>query len=136
MYSMHHQGHETTEVGGDHFRSTGVKLWLAVWGQVTCDTALERKGRIHNNLVADGQAGAVMQKPLENKNNVTDGQTDIPTELPTDMARCKKMTNFNACNPNWLLHIPSLSPNFFQRDYFNFLDACYATFHPATDRHD
>ena len=30
MYSMHHQGHETTEVGGDHFRSTGVKLWPAV----------------------------------------------------------------------------------------------------------
>ena len=27
---MHHQGHETTEVGGDHSRSTGVKLWLAV----------------------------------------------------------------------------------------------------------
>ena len=30
MYSMHHQGHETTEVGGDHFRSTSVKLWAAV----------------------------------------------------------------------------------------------------------
>ena len=27
---MHHQGHETTEVSGDHFRSTGVKLWPAV----------------------------------------------------------------------------------------------------------
>ena len=27
---MHHQGHETTEVGGDHFRSTGVKLWATV----------------------------------------------------------------------------------------------------------
>ena len=27
---MHHQGHETTEVGDDHFRSTGVKLWAAV----------------------------------------------------------------------------------------------------------
>ena len=28
---MHHQGHETTEVGDDHFRSTGVKLWATVW---------------------------------------------------------------------------------------------------------
>ena len=27
---MHHQGQVTTEVGGDHFRSTGVKLWAAV----------------------------------------------------------------------------------------------------------
>ena len=27
---MHHQGHETTEVGDDHFRSTGVKLWATV----------------------------------------------------------------------------------------------------------
>ena len=27
---MHHQGHETTEVGGDHFRSTGVKPWATV----------------------------------------------------------------------------------------------------------
>ena len=27
---MHHQGHETTEVGYDHFRSTGVKLWATV----------------------------------------------------------------------------------------------------------
>ena len=27
---MHHQGHETTEVGDDHFRSTGVKLWVTV----------------------------------------------------------------------------------------------------------
>ena len=29
---MHHQGHETTEVGDDHFRSTGVKLWATVFG--------------------------------------------------------------------------------------------------------
>ena len=28
---MHHQGHETTEVGDDHFRSTGVKLWATVF---------------------------------------------------------------------------------------------------------
>ena len=27
---MHHQGHKTTEVGGDHFRSTGVKLRVTV----------------------------------------------------------------------------------------------------------
>ena len=27
---MHHQGQVTTEVGGDHFRSTGVKLWATV----------------------------------------------------------------------------------------------------------
>ena len=27
---MHHQGHETTDVGDDHFRSTGVKLWATV----------------------------------------------------------------------------------------------------------
>ena len=30
MYSMHHQGQETTEVGGDHFRSTSDKLWATV----------------------------------------------------------------------------------------------------------
>ena len=27
---MHHQGQGTTEVDGDHFRSTGVKLWATV----------------------------------------------------------------------------------------------------------
>ena len=27
---MHHQGQVTTEVGGDHFRSTGVKFWATV----------------------------------------------------------------------------------------------------------
>ena len=31
MLFMHHQGHETTEAGDDHFRSTGVKLWATVW---------------------------------------------------------------------------------------------------------
>ena len=27
---MHQKGYETTGVGGDHFRSTSVKLWAAV----------------------------------------------------------------------------------------------------------
>ena len=46
---------------------------------------LERReqGRIHNNPVADGWAGAVMQKPLGIQ-NMTDRPTDRPTYQPTD----------------------------------------------------
>ena len=46
------------------------------------------QGRIHGRTVADGWAGAVMQKPLAIQNmfrNVTDGRTD----RPTDTARCR-----------------------------------------------
>ena len=45
-------------------------------------TALDatKQGRIHGNLVAEGGAGAVMQKPLELKN---------VTYVPTDTVRCR-----------------------------------------------
>ena len=51
----------------------------------------EEQGRIHGNPVADGWAGAVMQKlPGIQK---CDGRTDLPTyqptDLPTDTARCR-----------------------------------------------
>ena len=41
---------------------------------------MEKQGRIHGKPVADGWAGAVMQKPSEIKKNVTDGWTDRPTD--------------------------------------------------------
>ena len=41
-----------------------------------------KQGRIHSNPVADGWAGAVMQKPLGIKK--CDRPTDRPTNLPTD----------------------------------------------------
>ena len=47
----------------------------------------KKQGRIHGNPVADGWAGAVMQKPLGIQK--CDGSTDRPTDLPTDMARCR-----------------------------------------------
>ena len=40
-----------------------------------------KQGRIHGNPVADGWAGAVMQKPLGIQK--CDGSTDRPTDLPT-----------------------------------------------------
>ena len=49
-------------------------------------TLLKKQGRIHGRTVADGWAGAVMQKPLERSkfNNIWDVPTDVPTDLPTD----------------------------------------------------
>ena len=44
-------------------------------------TNKNKQGRIHGNPVADGWAGAVMQKPLGIQK--CDGQTDRPTILPT-----------------------------------------------------
>ena len=38
----------------------------------------EKQGRIHSNTVADGWAGAVMQKPLEIQKYL--GPTDLPTD--------------------------------------------------------
>ena len=38
----------------------------------------QKQGRIHGNPVADGWAGAVMQKPLANQ------KCDLPTDQPTD----------------------------------------------------
>ena len=46
-----------------------------------------QQGRIHGNPVADGWAGAVMQKPLGIQK--CDGRTDLPIDLPTDTARCR-----------------------------------------------
>ena len=42
-----------------------------------------QQGRIHDNPVADGWAGAVMPIPLEVQ------KCDLPTDLPTDTARCR-----------------------------------------------
>ena len=45
----------------------------------------QEQGRIHGNPVADGCAGAVMQKPLAILEIfVTDGRTNRPTDRPTD----------------------------------------------------
>ena len=46
-----------------------------------------KQGRIHGNPVADGRAGAEMQKPLGIQK--CDGRTDGPTDLPTNTARCR-----------------------------------------------
>ena len=54
-----------------------------------------KQGRIHGKTVADGWAGAVMQKPLAIQKSLllTYRPTDIPTyrltDLPTDTARCR-----------------------------------------------
>ena len=50
-----------------------------------------KQGRIHGNTVADGWAGAVVQKPLgiQKCDGPTDGPTDGRTDLPTDTARCR-----------------------------------------------
>ena len=51
---------------------------------------VKKQGQIHGNPVADGWAGAVMQKALEiQKSYGTDGRTDQPTDLLTDTARCR-----------------------------------------------
>ena len=52
---------------------------------------VREKGRIHSNPVADGWAGAAMQKPLgiQKCDLLTDLPTDLPTNLPTNMARCR-----------------------------------------------
>ena len=44
-------------------------------------TVKKKQGRIHGNPVADGWAGAVMQKPLGIQK--CDGPTDRPTNRPT-----------------------------------------------------
>ena len=46
---------------------------------------LLKQGRIHSRTVADGWAGAVMQKPLRNvTDGWTDGRVDRRTDGPTD----------------------------------------------------
>ena len=47
---------------------------------------LKKQGRIRGNLVADGWAGAVMQKPLA---ILEIFWTDERTDGPTDTARCR-----------------------------------------------
>ena len=47
----------------------------------------KEQGRIHGNPVADGWAGAVMQKSLGIQK--CDGPTYRSTDLPTDTARCR-----------------------------------------------
>ena len=51
----------------------------------------QKQGRIHGNPVADGWAGAVMQKPLANQKSdrPTDRPTDLPTYRPSDTAKCR-----------------------------------------------
>ena len=46
-----------------------------------------KQGRIHSKTVADGWAGAVIQKSLEIQKYL--GQTYRPTDLRTDTARCR-----------------------------------------------
>ena len=48
---------------------------------VAIEETIRKQGRIHGNPVADGWAGAVMQKPLAIQNcyRRTDGRTDLPT---------------------------------------------------------
>ena len=48
---------------------------------------MKEQGRIHGNTVADGWAGAVMQKPLAIQK--CDGRMDVPTDRPTDTAKCR-----------------------------------------------
>ena len=48
---------------------------------------IKKQGRIHGNPVADGWAGAVMQKPFGIQK--CDGPMDRPTYQPTDTARCR-----------------------------------------------
>ena len=47
---------------------------------------IKKQDRIHGNTVADGWAGAVMQKLLgiQKCDGWTDGRTDGPTDRPTD----------------------------------------------------
>ena len=51
----------------------------------TLDSCHSKQGWIHGNPVADGRAGAVMQKPLgiQKCDGPTDGPTDRRTDLPT-----------------------------------------------------
>ena len=49
--------------------------------RVAC--TLQKQGRIHGKTVADGWAGAVMQKPLEIQKYL------LRTDLPTDRPRCR-----------------------------------------------
>ena len=60
------------------------EFWINHWVEL-------KQGRIHGNPVADGWAGAVMQKPLgiQKCDGRTDGPTYRPTDLPTDTARCR-----------------------------------------------
>ena len=43
----------------------------------------EKQGRIHGRTVADGLAGAVMQKTARNLKRLRDRPTDLPTYRPT-----------------------------------------------------
>ena len=57
---MHHQGHETTEVGDDHFRSTGVKLWATVMRVRKCVILSGRVSRNGDAAAAQRQRGGSM----------------------------------------------------------------------------
>ena len=56
------------------------QLWLLLYHlvHIAVDRLHLKQGRIHGNPVADGWAGAVMQKPLGIQ------KCDLPTDLPTD----------------------------------------------------
>ena len=49
---------------------------------------MKEQGRIHGNTVADGWAGAVMQKPLAIQN--CGGRTDRPTDMASCRVECSR----------------------------------------------
>ena len=55
--------------------------WIQRYANYGQNRGLKKQGRIHGNPVADGWAGAVMQKPLgiQKCDGRTDGRTDRPT---------------------------------------------------------
>ena len=58
---------------------------LGQMNEMTCtgaDWCIHKQGRIYGNPVADGWAGAVMQKPLTNQKSYR--RTNLPTYRPTD----------------------------------------------------
>ena len=60
---MHHQGHETTEVGDDHFRSTGVKLWVTVqWKDLAVKgISSEKIQQLKDSAVKGFSSGRIQQ---------------------------------------------------------------------------
>ena len=65
------------------------RLQTVLWTKA--DRGKLKQGRIHGNPVADGWAGAVMQKPIaiQKCDGPTDRRTDGWTYWPTDTARCR-----------------------------------------------
>ena len=67
--------------------SAGVLNAFARGSPFTKLLIIKKQGRKHGNSVADGWAGAVMQKPIAIQK--CDGLTDRLTDGPTDTVRCR-----------------------------------------------